>query len=554
MTITKRHAVGSARLALGLALFVAPGATRAADYSWDGGSGAFKQWSSNENWVGDSVPISDASTRLFLTGNFNTGSFGGAITNDIASPFSLNYLEISGMAGSPDTNFIVAGNALRFTTNGATQPILRTARDATSDLYNPIEIAATALTFRASTYGLGLRSQVSGAATLIYDGPGGGAGGLNLYTANTFSGGLIYRAGTAGISNTWNQFAVFASGALGSGTVEVFGGNRHALTNYAQGSPGQNNYLNERTSGISFRNTTVQSNDFEIRQDSPLFAGALGAPSTVASVTLLGAIDLNTNGLWLRGPAAGTGTIQSNIFSTAGGGRLVKLDPGTWILNGSNSYQGRTDVLMGRLLINGDNRSATGLVTVAANSLLGGVGTVGGKTIFQAGATNSPGLSPGIQTFAGGVTYSNNAALVWELYTNGNALADRGIGFDGIDVTGGQLDVVAGADLQLVFNLGGTSNIVDWSDAFWAANQQWLLIDLGGTATTNGTTAEFDIVSNYLDRQGDLLSDVRPGAMFDTYYDVAGDVYLSYVIPEPSAWALLACGAGILFFARRRRG
>lgn len=551
MRATRIDIATTMRAAGAAAALAAPLAATAADFSWDGGTDAFKHWSSNENWVGDTAPVSDAATRIFLTGFVNTGSTGGPLTNDIATPLTLNYLGIMTATNTgSEPLFAVAGEPLRFTTNGSTQPIFYSSRKATSTIYNPIEIAATALTFRATTYAVNFNGAVSGDGALIYDGPLGGAGGLTLNEANTFTGGLIYKNRSATTNTTWSKLTINTSGAMGTGPVELYGGNRETLTNY--GATG--NYGNERTSGIIFRGNTLHSNDFEIRQEAPIFVGDHGSHTTAASVRLLGSIDLNTNGLWLRGPAAATGTIESNIFSTGGGGRLVKLDPGTWILNGSNSYEGPTDVSMGRLFINGDNRSATGLVTVAGGSLLGGNGIVGGKTVFQAGATNAPGMSPGIQTFASGVTYSNDSVLVWEIYTNTSALADRGAAFDGINVTGGQLDVIAGADLQLVFNAGGSSNIVDWSDAFWAQNQQWLLFDLSGTATTNAGIAKFDIgTNNFQDIQGDWLQSVHAGAYFDTYYDTTGDMYLSYVIPEPSSWALLAFGAGLLAAARRRR-
>jgi autotransporter-associated beta strand protein len=58
---------------------------------------------------------------------------------------------------------------------------------------------------------------------------------------------------------------------------------------------------------------------------------------------------------------------------------LTKRDAGKWILSGSNTYTGSTNVLAGTLLINGDQRNATGAITVSANAVFGGDGTIGGN-------------------------------------------------------------------------------------------------------------------------------------------------------------------------------
>ncbi len=67
-------------------------------------------------------------------------------------------------------------------------------------------------------------------------------------------------------------------------------------------------------------------------------------------------------------------------------------------LSGNNTYSGATTVSAGKLVINGNQSAATGVVTVAAGAALGGSGTVGGATTIA--GSHTPGNSPGVQTFA----------------------------------------------------------------------------------------------------------------------------------------------------------
>lgn len=230
-----------------------------------------------------------------------------------------------------------------------------------------------------------------------------------------------------------------------------------------------------------------------------------------------------------------------------GSGSLSKFGSGTISLTNDNTYTGQTLIREGRLDINGNQTLANGLLSVFSGATLGGTGIIGGAAFIQSGGIHAPGQSPGIETFALGLTYSNNATLQWELIAN--ATTTRGLQFDGVDVTGGQLNVLPGADLSLIFNVG---SVVDWDNAFWNSSNQWLLIDIAGSASTNGATALFDIASVSLDAQGDALTK----GFFYTFYGSGGDMYLGYAIPEPEELVLTLLGLGILGWVgwRRRQG
>lgn len=73
----------------------------------------------------------------------------------------------------------------------------------------------------------------------------------------------------------------------------------------------------------------------------------------------------------------------SGVLSSTGGG-LTKNDIGQLALSGANTYTGPTTVSAGTLYINGDQRLASGAVSVAANATLGGTGVIGGDTTIAA--------------------------------------------------------------------------------------------------------------------------------------------------------------------------
>jgi fibronectin-binding autotransporter adhesin len=240
-------------------------------------------------------------------------------------------------------------------------------------------------------------------------------------------------------------------------------------------------------------------------------------------------------------------TASSVAFNGAvsGSGGITKAGSATLTLSTTNSYLGNTVLVQGSLIINGNQSSATGALTVASGATLGGSGTIGGATTIS--GIHSPGNSPGVQTFNNGLTYSNGSTFVWELITNGSA--DRGTAFDGVNVSGGTLTINGGVTNSLVFN--GAGSTVSWSDAFWASNQQWLVFSNASSPTTLSTNV-FDTINVGLDSISQSLTSVRSGSSF-SWGTIGSNVYLTYAIPEPSTYALLALAAAALGVCVRRR-
>lgn len=220
---------------------------------------------------------------------------------------------------------------------------------------------------------------------------------------------------------------------------------------------------------------------------------------------------------------------------------------GTWNLSraAGNGYEGGTTINGGTLLVTNTTGSGTGTgtVTVDAAGTLGGNGTISGATTIN--GFHAPGNSPGIQTFVGGLTYGSTSTLTWELIDN--TVADRGINYDGVNVTGGSFQLVTGAEIDLTF-----SGSVDFLDSFWGTDQEWLVVDLLSTATAADTHL-FAIGSitggaNYNPSLGTFGIERKAGSTSENA------VYLTWVpVPEPASLALVACGGMIGFAILRRR-
>jgi fibronectin-binding autotransporter adhesin len=268
--------------------------------------------------------------------------------------------------------------------------------------------------------------------------------------------------------------------------------------------------------------------------------GSGGALSTSSAIALSSGATLRVN----RADSVTQGTDFSTAAITGAGG-FTQAGAGTTTLNAANSYAGTTLVNAGKLLINGDQSSATGAVTVAAGATLGGSGTVGGNTTIT--GIHSPGNSPGIQTFNGNLTYETGAVVNWELIANSTGSA--GTDYDQIVLpTTGNLTFNGSTTLALSFN--GAGSAVDWSNTFWNVNRSWTVYDLSSGVVSNA--GSLVIGGSLLDSIGNSLSPSGRG-YFNT--SVSGqDVMLNFVaVPEPSTIVLFGGSVAAACLMRRRR-
>ena len=457
-------------------------AAQAATNTWDGG-GADNNWSTAANWNPDgSVPVSVSNTIVQFDGATRLTP-----AQDIANPFVLNRLEFIGSAQT--TAFTISSNQLQFVANGAAQPRIYLARNATCVINNAIDIpSGTTLYMEIGTYGVNLNGVITGGGAIDKN---SASGGIDLRSsANSFSGGLTIRATDA----DWNKANIYASGAMGTGPVSLYGGT--LATNRV--SPG----------GLNFYNTSTHTNPISLFQNSPIF---VDMPNGAGSaVTLNGPIDLSSYTLHLRG--GGSGTV-GGVISRGSASALAKSDAGTWTLNGANAFTGKVTIINGTLKLgaagslmpqvglafscatgwysvatstfdlNGRNQSVSLLSGSTTHTFLTNVltsATAATLVVDQSAATVFNGRLAGALSFvkagAGTLTLSNCPSL-----TTGNTTVSNGtlavvsgatLGSGNVAVAGGTLDlrvpaaVADGASLSVdagasVLLGGGATETVD---------------------------------------------------------------------------------------------
>lgn len=484
------------------------------------------------------------------------------VTTDLQPLLAGGNLSFSGTNVRVNVNSVQTGTRpIEFTTGGQSVAV----SGGSGTLSNPLELALP-----SGALNIGATS----GNTLTLNAPISGTGGINLAVGTT---------GGAGIT-LFNAQSTFS----GNVTVNSSATGVHRL--------GANNAL-PTTAGVTFGSTAGSIDLNGYAQKIAFLAGAGsgvgGIVNTVVGTTAVLTVDGSSDSLY-AGPIGSTG--KSNISLEKDGLSMLTL-------SGSSTYSGGTDLKGGTLVAGSPHSFGTGSIAIRARATLdlnsqaltnaldnrggsvvnaanfagsqvlsgpssfsgsvGGVldvvtgGTLSGDNASFAGmvsigsgAVHSPGNSPGLQSFTGGLSYASGSTLRWELAANTSALVDRGILYDAINVPLGVVTIDANSSLDLVFN--GVGSTVDWTDAFWSAPQSWLVIDATGA---NGSTGLFTLNAPTTDSQGAGLANIRVGAAFQVSRSGANIVldYTTVAVPEPATLPLAALGCLLLGYRASRR-
>ena len=290
--------------------------------------------------------------------------------------------------------------------------------------------------------------------------------------------------------------------------------------------------------------TTISAGDLELAQsqalkNSPVVVtpgGTLSFGSRVGLFTIGGLsgsgnvslVDLAGQGITLTTRNT-TSATYAGVLS--GAGSFTQMGSGTTIFTGANTYTGGTTVSGGTLLVANTSGSATGTgaVTVRSGAVFGGTGTSGGAVTVQNGGTLSPGINgPGRLTLTSTLSLNSGSGLAIEL---GGLTA--GTQYDQVFVNG-------------QMTLGGNLNVSVVAGFNLAVGQSFNILVDTGSSVTGGTFTNAVGGTLYTDGRGDtFLINYAANADGGT---IPNDVQLTVisVVPEPSTWALLGLGAGLL--------
>lgn len=254
---------------------------------------------------------------------------------------------------------------------------------------------------------------------------------------------------------------------------------------------------------------------------------------------------------------------------------LVKNGSGSLTLSGQNNYSGGTTINDGSLIagsstvidpnsllitsgplgtgtvtLNGGNLGFVNGATIANNIVFGANGgTLFGNTTFTqplsigSHVTLSPGNSPGIMSFANGLTFAGGGTLRLEI---GSLYGTAGVDYDFLDVTGLSLAILATANNPFTFDL--VSLTTDYSQPGTLASSALpasLTILQGAGQITGFDPAAFAFnTANF--------SSTTPGEFSVSLGNNGTSLQLNFTpiaVPEPSTYALF--GLGALVFAVR---
>jgi len=408
-----------------------------------------------------------------------------------------------------------------------------------------------------------------GATATLQIGNGGTTGGLVANQGVTNYGTLVFNR-----SNNMN----FSNPIYNRGTVVQAGGGTTTL-------PGTQFYTGD---------TIIENGTLEVLGDVVAAQSGVAGTRTAGSPVITNVPD--TSNLRVGQPISGSGisttaapfilsidsatqiTMSSNATSNntsvnlafaAGGGvgsGAVTINGGTLLVNGTGSINNSTGVTVAGGTLRYDSTTAldrnvtlsSGKFSYNSSNDYAGIltftgGTIGGSNISNlnltigTGQTMSPGNSTGTMA-AGDTTWATGGTFLFELNDTTGTAGSASLGWDLLNAS--TLDITAGVgefNIQIASldALQAAGNALNFDGN---SNYTWLMVDAGSAITG------FDAGSFILDDSA--FTNAAPGT-FSITQGTGGDVdklYLNYtgVIPEPTTYAMLLGGLGLLAFLRRR--
>jgi autotransporter-associated beta strand protein len=417
----------------------------------------------------------------------------------------------------------------------------------------------------------------AGTGTINVTGTGGGSNGwkatpVSLTGSVNISGNVLSDAALTVNSGATTSGAI--SGALsggmsltkaGSGSLLLTGANTY--TGATTVSAGQLVGNSSSLQGAITNNAAVTFDQVSDGTYAGLMSGTGSLTKAGVGILTLSAANNFSGGVFVEAgslrlghaSALGSGTVivsggvlDLNGFAldreiTLSGGRLTGLaNVSAAFLDLSTDTPAVSGSVAGILNLAGKTVDVTGGLTATGTLKGDGATFSGGVVTLGSNATHAPGDSPGSQTFEAGLAYSSTWTLEWEIDLNSSnwdefVLPVRGVNFDAIDVTGGDLTITAGAILSLgVIDILGSG----FADAFWDEMRQFSVISFTSSGQITGVfTLDTSNVAGLAAGRG----------QWSLLNDTSGISLQWTPVPEPSTYGLILGGLALAGAALRRR-
>lgn len=411
-------------------------------------------------WINDPRPIDQRAEYI--------SSPGGNIVD-------LKY-SADNVAGSPG-QYTVGG----FVADGTSQAIILTGHSPGS-----VSTQMTALQVRDVT------GYWSGAAGGVWDGGSASfTGGQIFATVSGLTNQVVF-ADTDGFKNAVNSNVIVGASGVSIGTLSLQNSGTAYTFNSASGtgitgttvlSKTGTGIVNLAGANTFTGNTSVTAGSLVLKHSAALqnstltTAGIVFDSSVVSNAFTLGALSGNSAISLLNNASApvnlsignaNTNSTYSGVLSGALGA-MTKIGNGTLTLGGVNTYAGATLVSVGKLSVTG-SLSASSAVSVNANAILSGTGTVGATTV-AAGGIIEPGVNGAGKLTLAGLNFSGAGSVNFGSLANYAAAT-------GVQVSGANGFAALGGPGSVAINVTSLAGITNGT--------AYRLIGYSGTAL--GTT------------------------------------------------------------------
>lgn len=448
-------------LFLSLIVVASAGLAQGATYNWNGlatggATGVSETWDTvTANWTGTGT--------VWPTGGAdNDAAFGGtAGTVSLSGPVVANDLTFS------TANYKIEGQTLYL---GGTTPTITNTVTA--------EISAVL----GGTAGLTKKE----AGILVLSGPNYPLGG-SVIAGIAVNANIVVNDGILRLAD---------NKAAGTGTLVVNGGYQRGRAELSGGVTLSNAITLQGRQGFTYSAITNNGGDNTLSGAINVVANGarLNFNSSAGKFTVSGAAMTGSSGRVLTFRGAAYGVFAKSITSAVVGS-LDKLDGGTWILSGNNTYTGATGISGGNLIVKSGTGLGTGNVSVTAGAALNYAAAgdaplaIGGTLTVNSGANSAIGGAIGATTTSASINVTG-AATITDAAHNVNIF-----GIPGVTPTTGTYTLLSGG-VGSVLNpataptLGKVYNNTNFTVGSLSRTATTLEVDI--TPATALTTAYWD--------------------------------------------------------------